>query len=120
MPSKSEESAVTEERIAHILHEASAALRAQQVSNDDSASEDSKSPSQAQVTNTHFFIFLVIKEIKIWKPLHWLTRNVSHSQNSSSLLLLLLVFKKKKKKKKLLHSNVGNKRKKTNRVSSVI
>ena len=44
---KTEESAVTEERIAHILHEASAALRAQQV--DDSASDESKSPSQAQV-----------------------------------------------------------------------
>lgn len=44
---KTEESAVTEERIAHILHEASAALRAQQV--DDSGSDESKPPSQTQV-----------------------------------------------------------------------
>ena len=68
VPSKSEESAVTEERIAHILHEASAALRAQQVSNDDSASEDSKSPSQTQVTKDttrHPFIyFLYLKKVK--------------------------------------------------------
>lgn len=47
MGSKTEENTVTEERIAHILHEASAALRAQQV--DDSASDESKPPSQAQV-----------------------------------------------------------------------
>ena len=46
--SKTEESAVTEERIAHILHEASAALRAQQV-DVESGSEDSKSPRQDQV-----------------------------------------------------------------------
>lgn len=48
VPSKTEETAVTEERIAHILHEASAALRAQQV-DVESGSEDSKPPSQAQV-----------------------------------------------------------------------
>jgi len=45
---KTEESSVTEERIAHILHEASAALRAQQV--EESGSDESKPPSQAQVT----------------------------------------------------------------------
>jgi hypothetical protein len=48
---KTEESAVTEERIAHILHEASAALRAQQV--DDSGSDESKPPSQTQVCYDH-------------------------------------------------------------------
>jgi len=47
---KNEESAVTEERIAHILNEASAALRAQQV--DESTSDESKPPSQTQVTIT--------------------------------------------------------------------
>ena len=46
---KTEESSVTEERIAHILHEASAALRAQQV--DDSGSDESKPPSQTQVNH---------------------------------------------------------------------
>ncbi len=49
MATKTEESSVTEERIAHILHEASAALRAQQV--DDSGSDESKPPSQTQVTH---------------------------------------------------------------------
>ena len=48
MATKTEESSVTEERIAHILHEASAALRAQQV--EESGSDESKPPSQAQVT----------------------------------------------------------------------
>jgi hypothetical protein len=52
---KTEESAVTEERIAHILNEASAALRAQQV--DESASDESKPPSQTQVnTAVSFFV----------------------------------------------------------------
>lgn len=45
---KTEENAVTEERIAHILNEASAALRAQQV--EESGSDESKPPSQTQVT----------------------------------------------------------------------
>ena len=45
---KTEESSVTEERIAHILHEASAALRAQQA--EESGSDESKPPSQTQVT----------------------------------------------------------------------
>ena len=52
MATKTEESAVTEERIAHILHEASAALRAQQV--DESASDESKPPSQTQVNTADF------------------------------------------------------------------
>jgi hypothetical protein len=55
---KTEESAVTEERIAHILHEASAALRAQQV--DDSGSDESKPPSQTQVYIKTILLLLMI------------------------------------------------------------